>query len=264
MDERGFPGPEPSRYSPATIEVPLPEGDPDSEWPRLPSALLALAVASFGLRTDAEDDLHLLLDLRHHGRVVAQVPLRVLTSLPALLAVVAVPRARLLDDPVLRTDVDEERGVRDALGVHDVELRLLERRRDLVLHDLHPDVRADHVLLLLHRADAPDVEPQRRVELERLSAGRRLRVAEHDADLLAQLVAEDHRGLRARNGASQLPERLTHEARLEADVRIAHVALDFGLRHERGDGVDDDDVHRPGAHEDLADLERLLAGVRLR
>jgi hypothetical protein len=46
-------------------------------------------------------------------------------------------------------------------------------------------------------------------------------------------------------------------------VRVAHLALDLRLRHERGDRVDRDDVERAGADEELRDLERLLARVRL-
>ena len=62
----------------------------------------------------------------------------------------------------------------------------------------------------------------------------------------------------------QLAQRLRHQARLQADVRLAHLALDLGLRHERGDRVDDDDVDGAGADQHLGDLERLLAVVGLR
>ena len=55
-----------------------------------------------------------------------------------------------------------------------------------------------------------------------------------------------------------------HEARLNADVAVAHVALDLRLRNERGDRVDDDEVDRARADEHVGDLERLLAVVRLR
>ena len=61
----------------------------------------------------------------------------------------------------------------------------------------------------------------------------------------------------------ELAERLAHEARLKADVGIAHVALDLCLGRERRDRVDDDDVHRRGAHEMIDDVERLLARVGL-
>ena len=47
-------------------------------------------------------------------------------------------------------------------------------------------------------------------------------------------------------------------------MRVAHLALDLGLRRQRGDRVDRDDRERAGADEQLADLERLLARVGLR
>src|SRR5581483_6332633 len=93
---------------------------------------------------------------------------------------------------------------------------------------------------------------------------RRLGVAEHDADLLAQLVREEADRVRAVERAGELPQRLAHEPRLEADVRVAHLALDLRLRRERRDGVDRDDRERARAHEELADLERLLTRVGLR
>ena len=46
-------------------------------------------------------------------------------------------------------------------------------------------------------------------------------------------------------------------------MALAHVAVDLGLGHQRRHRVDDDDVHRARAHQRLADLQRLLAGVGL-
>ena len=46
-------------------------------------------------------------------------------------------------------------------------------------------------------------------------------------------------------------------------MAVAHVALDLGLRHECGDGVDDDDVDGTAAHERVDDIECLLARIRL-
>jgi hypothetical protein len=48
-----------------------------------------------------------------------------------------------------------------------------------------------------------------------------------------------------------------------ADVGVAHLALDLRLRRQRGDRVDRDDGQRAGAHEQLADLERLFPRVGL-
>ena len=196
---------------------------------------------------------------------------RVVAPLPDALAGVAEPRAALLDDAELAREIEDVARAADALPVEDVEFDLAERRRHLVLHHLHARSIAHHdrVLLverrgLFDRADATDVEAHRRVELERVAARRRLGAAEHDADLHADLVDEDDEAVRARDRAGELAERLAHQACLEPDVVVAHVALDFGLRHERGDRVDHDHVDRPRANEHVGDLERLLAVVGLR
>ena len=62
----------------------------------------------------------------------------------------------------------------------------------------------------------------------------------------------------------ELPERLAHQARLQAHVGIAHLAFELGLGHQRGDAVDHHEVDRERAHQRVGDLERLLAGVGLR
>jgi len=56
----------------------------------------------------------------------------------------------------------------------------------------------------------------------------------------------------------ELAQRLGHEARMQAKLHLAHLALDLGLRRERRHGVDDDHIHRAGAHEHVRDLECLL------
>src|SRR6202040_2004811 len=96
---------------------------------------------------------------------------------------------------------------RNALAVEDVEERLAERWRDLVLHDLDTRFVADDLVAALDRTDAPDVEAHRRVELERVAAGSRLRVAEHHADLHPDLIDEDHERVRALDVRSELAQR---------------------------------------------------------
>ena len=61
----------------------------------------------------------------------------------------------------------------------------------------------------------------------------------------------------------ELAHRLGHQPRLQADVRVAHLALDLGAGHQRCDRVDHDERQRTGAHQHVGDLERLLAGVGL-
>ena len=196
--------------------------------------------------------------------MVLEVELGVLAPLADALLPVRVPGARFLDDPRLGRDVHEERLVADPLVEHEVELGLAERRRHLVLHHFHAYMIADHHVTLLHRADAPHVQPYRRVELERAPAAGRLGIAEHDPDLLAELIDENHGRARAVDGTRELAERLAHQPRLQTRQGVSHLALDLGLGDERRHRVDHDHVHGAGAHQDLRDLERLLAGIGLR
>ena len=66
-----------------------------------------------------------------------------------------------------------------------------------------------------------------------------------------------------RKGACEFAQRLRHESRLKSDGGVAHLAFDFGSGNKRCDRVDYDGVDRTGAHEHIADFERLLARVGL-
>src|SRR4029434_6472544 len=118
-------------------------------------------------------------------------PELVLASLSDPLTLVGVPSPGLLNEAVVDASVQHAARLGDPFTVHDVELRLSEGRRELVLDhlDLGPD--AQRLGPLLDRVLAPDVEPNGRVELQGAPARRGLGVAEHDADLLADLVDED-------------------------------------------------------------------------
>ena len=102
-----------------------------------------------------------------------------------------------------------------------------------------------------------------RVELEGPAARRRFGAAEHHADLLADLVDEDHRGARFGDGPGELPHGLAHHAGLQADVRIADFAIELRLGHEGRHRVDHDDVDRVGFDQHLGDLQALFPVGRL-
>ena len=149
--------------------------------------------------------------------------------------------------------------------VDDVELRLGKRRRDLVFHDLDARVVAVNIAGgVLELVLAADVQAHAGVKFQRLAAGRGLGVAEHHADLFAELVGENARRLGLAQNRGELAQRLRHEPRLHAHRGHAHFAFQFRLRHQRGDGVNDDDVERVRARERFANRQRFLAGVRLR
>jgi len=103
----------------------------------------------------------------------------------------------------------------------------------------------------------------RGVELQGTAARRRLRIAEHHADLLAQLVGEDADRVGAVERAGELSQSLGHQPCLETDVRVAHLPFDLGLRRQCCDRVDCDDVECARPDQELCDLESLLARVGL-
>ncbi len=71
-------------------------------------------------------------------------------------------------------------------------------------------------------------------------------------------------GVGALDVAGQLAQRLAHQASLQARQLITHLALDFGLRGQRGNRVDHQDVDRTGTDQHVGDFQRLLTGIRLR
>ena len=140
---------------------------------------------------------------------------------------------------------------------------ILNGRRDLVLDDLDPDPVADRLGALLEGLDAAQIEALRGVELQRPAARLGLGAAEADPDLLADLVREQADGLRPVEVAGELAERLRHQPRLQADLDLAHLALELDPRRQRRDRVDGDEIDRSGAGQHVDDLERLLAVVGL-
>src|SRR4051794_1206190 len=161
--------------------------------------------------TDAELLLDLLLDLVGEVGVVAQERPRILLALAELVGLVGVPSTGLAHDALLDTEVDQAALAADALAPHDVELGLLERRRNLVLHHLHASARTDRVLPVLERLDAADVQPHGRVELQRLATSRRFRAVVHD-DTVSQVVVR----------SLDLDVETVHRARLRLDVDVDH------------------------------------------
>src|SRR5207302_6286358 len=103
------------------------------------------------LRSDAELLLDPLLDLVGDVGVLEQELARVLLALAELVALIGVPGAGLAQDALIHTHVDERALARNALAIKDVELGLLERRRNLVLHHLATGAVADRVATVLER-----------------------------------------------------------------------------------------------------------------
>src|SRR6202167_290127 len=114
---------------------------------------------------------HRRLDLSGDIGIGLEEDFGVLAALADTLAVIGEPGARLFDNAGLDAKIDQFAGLGDAFAIHDVELDLLERRRELVLDHFYPRLVADHLVAFLNRADAADVETHRGIELKRMAAG---------------------------------------------------------------------------------------------
>src|SRR6202008_1189710 len=102
--------------------------------------------------------------------VTLQVRARIVLALPDAVALVGIPGAGLLDDALGGAELDDLPLAGDPLAVHDLELRLAEGRRHLVLHHLDAGHVADDLIAVLDGADAADVEADGGVELQRVAA----------------------------------------------------------------------------------------------
>src|SRR5271155_1360475 len=96
---------------------------------------------------------HLCLDGIRKSPMVAEELLRVLPPLSDALTVVAEPCAGLFHNSGLHAKVQQLPHLADALAIHDVELDLAERWRQLVFDHLHPGLVAYNLIALL---DLPD------------------------------------------------------------------------------------------------------------
>ena len=88
---------------------------------------------------------YLLLYLLHESFVILEKLLDVVAALTETHLAVVEPRAAFLHDVSLDRKIDQFADTADALAVHDVEFRFLERRSDLVLDDLRSGAGADHL-----------------------------------------------------------------------------------------------------------------------
>src|SRR5690606_28864959 len=134
------------------------------------------------------------------------------SALPDALAAERQVSAALAEHAVGHGDIEEIAERIDAAAPTNVEFCLLKGRSALVLDDLHLGAVADHRVAGRDLADAPHVQPNTGEEAERMSAGGRLRIAEHDADALAKLVDEDHAGVRAARLGRELAHAAAHQA----------------------------------------------------
>ena len=168
-----------------------------------------------------------------------------------------------MDNAQLHTQIHNFSAAGNAFPEHNVKLGLLERRGHLVLDHLHFYVIAQGIVPVLDLRGATDVQPHGSVELEGVAAGGGFRIAEHDANLLTQLVDEDAAGVGFGDVGREFAQGLAHQAGLQTHFVVSHLPFYLCARGEGGHGVNHHYIHGTAADEVIGNFQGLLPVVRL-
>ena len=139
---------------------------------------------------------------------------------------------------MLHAEVDDLARFGDTLTEHNIKLCAHERGRHLILHHLHLSQTTDGCFAILDECGGSDLDTHRRIELKRVTAGGGLRISEHHADLLTNLVDEDAAGAGARDCTGELTHGLRHKAGMETHILLSHLPFDLRFGSEGSHGVD--------------------------
>ena len=186
-----------------------------------------------------------------------------LDSLADLVSFIGEPGAGLIDDIVLHRQIDDLIKMGNSLSVDHIYRCGLEGRRNLVLDDFDLHDIAVSILAVLQRFTAADIQTHAGVELQGTAARGCLRIAEHNADLFTQLVDKNRRAAGTVHDTGEFPHRLGHEAGLQTDTGISHLAVKLRLRHKGSDRVYDNQIDGAGFDQYFGDLKGLFPGIRL-
>ena len=95
----------------------------------------------------------------------SQIGLGILTPLPDPFVPVRIPATGFVDDPGFYPHVNQLSHFGDTFTIHNIEINLLERCSDLVLHNFDPCLVPHDLLTVFKRADTADIETNRRIKL---------------------------------------------------------------------------------------------------
>ena len=132
--------------------------------------------------------------------MLGQELLGVLPALPQFGFPIGVEGSRLLDDSRCDSQLQHVTGLADTVVEHYVKLSHSEGSRHLVFDYAGADPATDYFSSLLNGFDAPQVDSDRTVELQRSPTWCNLGTAINNPYLLPQLVDEYHGGSRVMNG----------------------------------------------------------------
>ena len=121
----------------------------------------------------------------------------------------------------------------------------------------------NHLSALLQSLSSADIHTDRWIELQCPSTRCCLRITEHNANLLTQLVDKDYNTVWFTDNRCQLSECLWHQSCLQTYMCITHITLNLLLRNKCCNRIDYDNVNRTGTYHCLSNLQCLISAVWL-
>ncbi len=96
----------------------------------------------------------------------------------------------------------------NTLAVENLELSLTKRRSHFVLYDFDAGFATYNFITFFHRASTANVQTDRSIELERITARGGFRATEHHTDLHTDLVDEDDQAVGVLDVTGDFTQRL--------------------------------------------------------
>src|ERR1700722_12405142 len=118
----------------------------------------------------------------------SQELLSIFSPLADALARIAKPRASLFNYTGLDSQIEQLASSADAFTIHDVKFDLAERGSHLVFYNFDARLIAHNLVSLLYLTCTTNLQPNRRIELQRIAPGSRLRIPKHYADFHTDLI----------------------------------------------------------------------------
>src|SRR5882672_10748942 len=163
------------------------------------------------LNADSQCGSHLILDSFFQIVIFLQRCLGIFAALAQTFAFVGKPCSTLFHHPVYNCKIEHIAFARNSLAVHDVKFTLSEWRSDFILNHLNLSAITGNLVTFFNRADAANIKPQRRIELQRTASGSRFGTSKHYANLFANLIDEDKAGIGLCHDCGQFSQCLRHQ-----------------------------------------------------
>ncbi len=186
--------------------------------------------------------------------VFSEIILCGFAALAQLISSVGKPSTATFQNTEMRGQINHGTFTGNPAIVHDIEFRLGKWRGDLVLHNLGPHMTTSYRTgAILDHTDPAHINPHTGIELQSSATRCCLGAAEHNTNLLANLIGEQTSRLCLVNRCRQLPHRLAHEPGLGTHSGITHLPFQLGAGDQRRDRINHYDVDCITANQGFGD-----------